>query len=99
MLRVVARVVADALLVALLLFASAGTLAWGRAWTLLAVLLVVRVLGAVTIFRINPALLRERAKLPIHEDQPRTDRLLVLGVLATGFLGLPAVAGDRKSVV
>lgn len=93
LLRVVARLVADAALVALLLFTSAGTLTWARAWTLLAVLLVVRVVGAVTIFRINPALLRERAKLPIHEDQPRTDRLLVLGVLATGFLGLPAVAG------
>ena len=40
--RVMARLIADAALVGLLLFVSAGTLAWGRAWVLLAVLLVVR---------------------------------------------------------
>jgi protein-S-isoprenylcysteine O-methyltransferase Ste14 len=38
-------------------------------------------------------LLQERAKLPIHHDQPQADRLLLLAVLATGFLGLPIVAG------
>jgi protein-S-isoprenylcysteine O-methyltransferase Ste14 len=44
----------------------------------------------------NPALLRERAGLPLHTDQSAADRLLLLGVLATGFLGLPAIAGlDR----
>src|SRR5690348_18467249 len=38
-------------------------------------------------------LIRERARLPIHGDQPWTDRLLLLGVVATGFVGLPAIAG------
>lgn len=93
MLRVAVRLVADAALVAIVLFAAAGTLAWRRAWVLLAVLLVVRGLGARAAYRVNPTLLRERAGLPIHGDQHWTDRLLVLSVLATGFLGVPLLAG------
>jgi protein-S-isoprenylcysteine O-methyltransferase Ste14 len=74
MLRVLVRLVADAALVGILLFVSAGTLSWWRAWVLLAVLLVVRTAGAGAVYRVNPALLQERAKLPIHGDQPWTDR-------------------------
>ena len=93
MVRVLVRLVADAALVAILLFASAGTFAWWRAWVLLAVLLIVRTVGAVAVYRVNPALLHERTKLPIHGDQPWADRFLLLAVLATGFLGLPLIAG------
>ncbi|HEX6746180.1 MAG TPA: isoprenylcysteine carboxylmethyltransferase family protein [Longimicrobium sp.] len=60
---------------------------------LLAVMLLVRAAGARLVYRVNPGLLRERAGLPIHGDQPWADRLLLLAVLATGFLGLPAIAG------
>src|SRR5215471_9058263 len=93
MLRVLFRLIADAALVAALLVVSSGTLAWGRAWVLLGVLLVVRSISAVAVCRVNPELLRERSKLPIHRDQPRTDKLLLLGVLGTGFVGLPLIAG------
>ena len=93
MLRVLVRLLADAALVGVLLFVSAGTLSWWRAWVLLAVLLAARTISAVAIYRANPALLEERARLPIHGDQPWTDRLLLLGVIATGFLGLPVIAG------
>ena len=60
---------------------------------LLAVLLGVRAVGAFVIARVNPGLLRERARLPIHGAQPWTDKVLLLAVLATGFLGLPMLAG------
>lgn len=93
MLRVLARLVADAALIAILLFVSAGTLSWWRAWVLLAVLLVVRTVSAVAVYRVNPALLQERARLPIHGDQPWTDKLLLLAVITTGFVGLPVIAG------
>jgi hypothetical protein len=93
MLGVLVRLAADATLIALALFASAGTLAWSRAWGMLAVLLVVRTVTAVAVYRVNPALIRERARLPIHGDQPWADRLLLLAVVATGFVGLPAIAG------
>lgn len=90
---VLIRLVADAAFVAIALFVSAGTLSWWRAWVLLAVLLAIRTVSAAAAYRANPALLHERAKLPIHGDQPRTDRLLLLAVLATGFTGLPIIAG------
>lgn len=93
MLRVFVRLVADAVLVATLLFVSAGTLAWRRARVLLTVLLLVRAVGAYAAYGVNPGLLRERAGLPMHADQSWADRLLLVGVLATGSLGLPIVAG------
>jgi protein-S-isoprenylcysteine O-methyltransferase Ste14 len=93
LLKVLVRLVADAALVAILLFVSAGTLSWWRAWLLLAVLLVVRIVSAAIVYRVNPTLLEERARLPTHGDQPRTDKLLLLAVLATGFMGLPVIAG------
>src|SRR5205823_2989048 len=86
---VIVRLSADTLLVAILMFVAAGTFAWPRAWVLLAVLFVVRAVGAVAVYRVNPVLVRERARLPVHEEQSFVDRTLVLGVLATGFLGLP----------
>lgn len=92
MLRVIFRLVADTTLVAILLFVAAGTLAWQRAWVLLGVLFLVRT-GMLAVYRVNPDLLRERAGLPIHKEQLWADRILLLAVLATGFLGLPIVAG------
>jgi protein-S-isoprenylcysteine O-methyltransferase Ste14 len=93
MLRVLARLLADAALIATLVLASAGTVTWWRAWVLVAVLLLVRMVSAIAVYRVNPALLRERARLPIHRDQPWTDKLLLIGVLLSGFAGLPVIAG------
>ena len=93
MLKVMLRLVADTVLVAILLFVSAGTLDWPRAWVLLAVMFLVRTVGALAVYRVNPGLLRERARLPIHKEQLSIDKVLLLGVLATGFLGLPIIAG------
>src|SRR4051812_22364499 len=96
MLSVLVRLVADVTLVAIALFASAGTLSWWQAWTLLAVLFIVRLVGARVVFRVNPALMLERAKPPLQQGQALPDKLLVLAVLGTGFVGLPMVVGfDR----
>jgi hypothetical protein len=87
MLRVVLRVVADAVVVAIALFTAAGTVAWQRAWILLTVLPVIRLLSAIAVFRVNPALLRERATALMHHDQPWTDRILLLVFMVTAFIG------------
>jgi protein-S-isoprenylcysteine O-methyltransferase Ste14 len=92
MFRVLTRVVADAVFIAFVLFAAAGTLAWQRAWILVGVLLVVRTASAIAVFRVNPALLRERATVLIHRQQPWTDRLILLTFMGTAFVGVPAVA-------
>jgi protein-S-isoprenylcysteine O-methyltransferase Ste14 len=92
LLRVALRLLADTILVGLALFLPGATLSWAHAWILLGVLLTVRLLGAFAVHQISPALLRERAKAPVHNDQPRTDRVLVLAILGSGFLGLPLLA-------
>ena len=73
--RVFSRLVADAIVMALVLFVSAGTLSWGQAWVLIVVLLVTRTISAAIAHRVNPVLLRDRAGLPLHGDQPWADRL------------------------
>ena len=92
MFRVLTRVVADTLVIAMVLFVAAGTVAWQRAWVLVAVLLVVRVLSAIAVFRVNPALLSERSTVLIHRHQPGTDRLILLAFMGTAFVGVPVVA-------
>jgi protein-S-isoprenylcysteine O-methyltransferase Ste14 len=92
MLRVLLRLIGDTLVVAAVLFAAAGTFDWPRAWTLLAVLLVVRTLSAIAVYRVNPTLLRERATVLIHREQPWADRIVLLAFMATAFIGVPAVA-------
>src|SRR5262249_19098807 len=92
MTRVLVRLVFDTALIAACLFVPAGTIAWWRAWVLLGVLLIVRTVTAIFVFRVNPALLRDRAKIALAGDQPWTDKLLLVGVLITGFLGLPVIA-------
>lgn len=53
MFKVMVRLVADTVLVAILLFLAAGTLAWWRAWVLLAVLILIRALGALAVYRVD----------------------------------------------
>ena len=92
MFRVLTRVIADTVVVASVLFVAAGTLAWRRAWVLVAVLLIVRTLTAIVVFRVHPTLLRERATVLIHRHQPWIDRLILLAFMGTAFVGVPAVA-------
>jgi protein-S-isoprenylcysteine O-methyltransferase Ste14 len=93
MFAILARLVADAALIAVMVFGAAGTFDWQRAWVLLGVMLTVRVAGANAVYRVSPALLRERAKLPVHRNQPPADKLLLLTVVFTGFIALPGLAG------
>jgi protein-S-isoprenylcysteine O-methyltransferase Ste14 len=89
---VLLRIVADVAVIAIVLFTAAGTLAWPRAWILLALLLVVRVLTAIAVFQVNPGLLRERATVLLHRDQPRADKLILLAFVTSAFIGVPLVA-------
>src|SRR2546421_6469093 len=92
MFRVLLRITGDTVAVAAALFVAAGTLDWPRAWILLAVLFVVRMLSAIAVYRVNPTLLRERATVLIHREQPWADRIVLLAFMGTAFIGVPAVA-------
>lgn len=93
MLKVILRLASDVGLVAICLFVPAGTIAWWRGWVLLGVMFLIRGVGAFAVYQVNSSLMHERSRLPVHGDQGWADRLLLLAVLATGFLGLPLIAG------
>ena len=83
------------LLFAALLFGPAGTLHWRAAWILLAVLLAVRGASTVALYRVQRSLLDERARLPLHREQPLADRLLLPAVMAS-FAGVIAFAAWER---
>jgi protein-S-isoprenylcysteine O-methyltransferase Ste14 len=59
---------------------------------LIAVLFLIRVATVITVFRVNPTLLRERARLPLHPAQPLADKLILFCFMVTAFVGVPAIA-------
>jgi protein-S-isoprenylcysteine O-methyltransferase Ste14 len=59
---------------------------------LIAVLFLIRVATVITVFRVNPTLLRERARLPLHLAQPLADKLILFSFMVTAFVGVPAIA-------
>jgi protein-S-isoprenylcysteine O-methyltransferase Ste14 len=71
---------------ALLLFGPAGTLAWWRAWVLIAAVAVGTVASVVALARGDQGLLAERMKPPLQPGQPWADKIVVMIFLA-GFLG------------
>jgi protein-S-isoprenylcysteine O-methyltransferase Ste14 len=71
----------------LLLFGGSGTLAWGRAWVLIAVTLAATVASLLVLRRDSPSLLAERFKPPIQNEQPSADKIVVLVFVAT-FVGV-----------
>jgi len=75
-----------------LLFGGAGTWHWRRGWALIGTLLVIRGLSSLRLLSLQPDLIAERAKGPLQEGQPLTDRLLLGGFMAS-FAALIAFAG------
>lgn len=65
------------LVFALLLFLSAGTIAWPAAWTFLALFFVFVIAITTWLYRSNPGLLKERMKVA-SPDQKALDRVLFL---------------------
>jgi protein-S-isoprenylcysteine O-methyltransferase Ste14 len=90
--RELVGMLAYALLFASLLFGGAGTWHWRSGWALIGTLLVVRGLSVLRLLAWQPELMAERAKGPVQEGQPLTDRLLLGAFMAT-FAGLIAFAG------
>src|SRR5262249_41771067 len=74
------------------LFASAGTLAWPQAWFLLAELGLNGFLSGTAIARLNPELTRQRMRGPIQKEQKPWDKAL-LTVAIVLFAAQHVVAG------
>jgi protein-S-isoprenylcysteine O-methyltransferase Ste14 len=87
----------EALVFAALLFGTAGTLRWPGGWAFMAILFSAGVVLSVMLARHDPALLDERLKWVIQEDQPRWDRVFipVFLLLLVGWFVLMALDAGR----
>ena len=84
--KVIAGVVFNVALYAILLFVPAGTLHWWRAWVFLAVTAAVMAGAVFSIFPGNADLFSQRAKGIIQRGQPLWDRVLVI-LLVVSYAG------------
>jgi hypothetical protein len=81
--KLIAGLVFNVAMYALLLFVPAGTLHWWRAWLFLAVTVVVT---GVAVFNISSGLFSERARGLIQKGQPLWDRIVVT-LLIVSYVG------------
>jgi protein-S-isoprenylcysteine O-methyltransferase Ste14 len=88
--RRVVAVFAFTLVMGAILFLSAGTLAWRRAWVWLAANGLIVIANGVVLLLTNPEIVEERGRR--HEGTKGFDRL-VSAAIVPGYLGLPLVAG------
>jgi protein-S-isoprenylcysteine O-methyltransferase Ste14 len=84
--KVIAGVVFNVALYALLLFVPAGTLHWWQAWVFLAVTVVVMAAAVFSILPDSADLFSQRAKGIIQKGQPFWDRILVI-LLVVSYVG------------
>lgn len=80
-----------------LLFGGAGTVRWPAGWALLAILGAGSLGVGLFLLRHDPALLRERMTLPVHADQARRDKLLLLAIGLLWFGWLFAMGADAAA--
>jgi protein-S-isoprenylcysteine O-methyltransferase Ste14 len=73
-------------LLGLLLFPAAGTLAWPQAWVLLAVFDGCTIAFGLWLQRFDPDLLAERMKSPVGTNQKPRDRA-IMGIIGACFAG------------
>ena len=81
-----------------LLFASAGTLAWPSAWVFLATSAIIGPAAGLWLARVDPALLEERLRSPVQKDQPVADKKFVLAFGLTVLAWFVAMGIPRKLV-
>jgi protein-S-isoprenylcysteine O-methyltransferase Ste14 len=88
--RLIISTTGSFLILVLCLFLPVGTLAWGRAWLFLVVLLASSILLILYLLRVNPDVIAGRVNR--HERPRRWDLLLALLVALPAMLGIFIVA-------
>jgi protein-S-isoprenylcysteine O-methyltransferase Ste14 len=92
--RLTIQTLAFVVLMAVLMFVPAGTIAWPGAWVFLGEMAVASVLIGVWLARRDPALLGERMKGLFRPGQARVDKALMAVFLALTVAWLPVMALD-----
>ena len=85
----IAKFLAGVILLGVLLFLPAGTLAWPQGWRLMAILFIPMLLAGVVMIRKNPELLRKR----LNAKEKETEQQDVLKLSALMFLAAFILAG------
>lgn len=81
-----------------LLFASAGTMQWPGAWTMLIASAILGPLCGWWIYRLDPALLAERLRPVIQKDQPTADKVFMTVFILVIVTWLAVMGLDRRHV-
>jgi protein-S-isoprenylcysteine O-methyltransferase Ste14 len=81
-----------------LLFASAGTLHWPSAWAFLITSAVLGPLCGWWLYRLDPALLAERLRPVIQQDQPPADKAFITAFIAAMLAWLVVMGLDRRAL-
>jgi protein-S-isoprenylcysteine O-methyltransferase Ste14 len=79
-----------------LLFAPAGTLHWPAAWVFLATMAVIAIACGWWLARTDPALLAERMRPPMRDDQPAADKKIVVAFGVASLLWFAVIGLDRR---
>ncbi|MGO8909511.1 MAG: methyltransferase family protein [Bradyrhizobium sp.] len=79
-----------------LLFASAGTLRWEAAWVFLGAMALIGTSCGLWLARTDPALLAERMRPMLRNDQPAADKKFVMTFGAVALIWLVAIGLDQR---
>jgi protein-S-isoprenylcysteine O-methyltransferase Ste14 len=79
-----------------LLFMAAGTLHWPAAWVFLAAMAILGVSGGLWLARTDPALLAERMRPMMQDDQPAADKKFMLAFGAVALIWFVTIGLDRR---
>lgn len=89
MVQGITKFLAGVVLLGVLLFLPAGTLAWPQGWRLMAILFIPMLLAGIVMIRKNPELLRKR----LNAKEKETEQQDVLKLSALMFLAAFILAG------
>jgi protein-S-isoprenylcysteine O-methyltransferase Ste14 len=79
-----------------LLFVPAGTLHWPAAWLFLATIAILGLSGGLWLARTDPALLAERMRPLMQDDQPAADKKFMLAFGFVALIWFIAIGLDRR---
>ena len=96
LLKMVAHTLAFAVLLGLLLFLPAGTMAWPQAWVFMALFIGSSEAIGVWLGKSDPDLLAERMKSPLSADQKLNDRVVVGAIIVVFFGWIIFMAFDAR---
>jgi protein-S-isoprenylcysteine O-methyltransferase Ste14 len=82
LLKMIVQSLVFAIVVGLLLFLPAGTLAWPQAWAFMALFIACSEATGLWLRKTDPALLAARMKSPLSAEQRPRDRAIITAILA-----------------